>query len=70
MATIAGRKDRPGEDRVNRPTVERDPLDRQHQRREDVDVGRIGAEQAGGHGEARPALQPHLAEQRAGQACA
>ena len=57
----------PGEDAVERAAVEFDPVDRESERREDIDVRRVGAEQAGGEGEARPALQPHLAEQRAGK---
>ena len=60
-------KHRPGEDAVDRPAVEHDPVDRQDERREDIDVGRVGAEQARRHAEARPALQPHLAEQSAGK---
>ena len=60
-------EERPGEHAVERPAMEFDAVDRKGERREHVDVGRVGAEQAGGHGEARAALKPHLAEQRAGQ---
>ena len=60
-------EDRPGEHAVQRTAVELDPVDRKGERREHVDVGRVGAEQARRHGEARTALEPHLAEQRAGQ---
>ena len=48
MATMRRGKERPGEDPVQRPAVELDPVDRKGERREDVDVRRVGAEQAGG----------------------
>src|SRR5947209_20621488 len=47
--------------------VELDAVDRKRDRREDVDIGRVGAKQARGEGETRPALETHLAEQTARQ---
>ena len=52
---------------MKRAAVEFDAVDREGERREDVDVGCVGSKQAGGHAEARTALEAHLAEQRAGQ---
>src|SRR6478672_8539918 len=48
----SGGEDRPREDPVERPAVELDPVDGKSKRSEDVDVGRVGSEQAGRKGEA------------------
>src|SRR3954447_473253 len=63
----SSREKRPGKNSVHRPTMERDSVDAQDHRSEHVDVGCVGAEQAGGKGKTRTALEPHLADQSAGQ---
>src|SRR6478735_4330874 len=57
-------KDRPGEDAVQRTTVELDAIDPDEEGREDVDIRRVCAEQTRGHGETRATLQPHVADER------
>src|SRR5207237_9716953 len=52
---------------MKRTAVKFDAVDRESKRNDHVDVGRVGAEQARGKCKARAALEPHFADQRAGQ---